>query len=1024
MKHIWAIAAKELRGYFNSAVALLFLATFLVAVMLFFFFVERFFARNIADVRPFFDWLPLLLIFLVSALTMRLWSEEQKTGTLELLLTLPVPIHRLVLGKFLASLILVAIALVLTLGLPITVSQLGELDWGPVIGGYLAALLLAGAYLSVGLCVSATTENQIVALIATAVVCFLLYLPGMQALTSLVSIDTGEFLRMLGTGSRFESIARGVLDLRDLAYYVSIMAVFLSLNTMLLRAKGWGSGQRSRTARRNTWLAVVLIAGNAIALNIWLRPIHAARIDITEHGLYSLSPSTEKILDGLEEPITIRGYFTSKIHDDIDPLVPQIKDMLREYQIAGDGNVRLEFIDPSEDEDLEKEANEEYNIQSLSIMSQDRHGRSVINAYFHVLVMYGSQTEVLSFEHLVRMETDGTGKPLFFLDNIEYEVTRSIRKAVQGFQSVESLFAEVSGNIVIEAYVSRTILPAATMAVTSKMDALVEEFSSQSDGKIEYQSFSDPQQLQERANELRITPYILPVDGKQTPVYFHWFVRIGDRRERIEVIADEQKSTTGVLRQSVINALRRTVPGFIRVVGLITPSAGAVSDAALHAPAMELPSPQKFSLVEKEIGDLYAIKPVDLAKGPMSDDFDVLVVAGPEKLKPRELLQLDQFLMRGGSMILLMGNHRPRKGFTATPSTEIVTSNMDPLLAAWGIKVGEHLIVDPRADRTILKLGRRLQDVFYPMFLRLDRNALKEGGIITNGVRTATMHFSTPLTPVPVEGAGPVETTILMRSSSDAWLHKARSVIPDFTAHPGLGFARPATMETGDPGPHVLAVAMTGTFKSAFAHLKAPGVAAGRESLDTLLDKSPEDTRLVVVGSSAFASDEMLAMAAQFGMETVDANVQFVHNLVDWALEDTELLSIRAIRTTGTLNVDADGRTKWEWMNYILVIVVLLLVVGVSRLLPRPKIDRSSAAPAADDDDIPGDDISDDDISDDDIDDDDDDDDDGEADDDDDGEADDDDDGEAEKGAASGEDEGDEDEASKPADASDEEDDA
>ncbi|MFW5878748.1 MAG: ABC transporter permease, partial [Myxococcota bacterium] len=144
MRHIWSIAMRELRGYFQSAVAVIFLATFLAVVMFTFFWVDKFFARNIADLRPLFDWLPILLIFLVGALTMRLWSEEHRSGTIEILMTMPVPTHRLVLGKFLAGLLLVAIALALTLGLPLSVSMMGDLDWGPVVGGYLAALLLAG----------------------------------------------------------------------------------------------------------------------------------------------------------------------------------------------------------------------------------------------------------------------------------------------------------------------------------------------------------------------------------------------------------------------------------------------------------------------------------------------------------------------------------------------------------------------------------------------------------------------------------------------------------------------------------------------------------------------------------------------------------------------------------------------------------------------------------------------------------------------------------------------------------------
>ena len=139
----WALARKELDAYFGSAMALIFVGTFLVATLFSFFWGENFWVRNIADVRPLFRWMPILMIFLVAALTMRQWSEEQRSGTLEILLTLPVRKAYLVLGKFIAVMLLIAVALALTLFLPVTVSLLGSLDWGPVIGGYLATLLMA-----------------------------------------------------------------------------------------------------------------------------------------------------------------------------------------------------------------------------------------------------------------------------------------------------------------------------------------------------------------------------------------------------------------------------------------------------------------------------------------------------------------------------------------------------------------------------------------------------------------------------------------------------------------------------------------------------------------------------------------------------------------------------------------------------------------------------------------------------------------------------------------------------------------
>ena len=171
MKKILSIAGKELKLYFGSPMALIFVGVFLVLTLFVFFWVDSFFARGIADVRALFEWMPLLMILLVAALTMHQWSREEESGNLQVLLTMPVRLIELVTGKFLSALALVAVALALTLFLPVTVAALGNLDWGPVIGGYMATLLLASSYIAIGLFISSRTDNQLVALIGTVAVC-------------------------------------------------------------------------------------------------------------------------------------------------------------------------------------------------------------------------------------------------------------------------------------------------------------------------------------------------------------------------------------------------------------------------------------------------------------------------------------------------------------------------------------------------------------------------------------------------------------------------------------------------------------------------------------------------------------------------------------------------------------------------------------------------------------------------------------------------------------------------------------
>ncbi|NOY14580.1 MAG: ABC transporter permease subunit, partial [Deltaproteobacteria bacterium] len=366
------VTRKELAGFFASPVAYIFLGSFLLVTLFIFFWSSAFFARNIADVRPLFEWMPLLLIFLVAALTMRMWSEERRMGTIEYLLTLPVSPLQLLIGKFLAGLALLALALLLTLPLALTVNLLGPLDWGPVWGGYLATMFLGAAYLAIGLFLSTRSDNQIVSLISTVLVCGFFYLLGSDLLTGFFGNRTGEILKLFGSGSRFSSITRGVIDLRDLYYYLSLVGVFFSLTLYSLERLRWAKDAGSR--RHKLWggLTLLLIA-NLLIGNLWLQQLGQARIDLTEGKIYSLSAASRQYLQQLREPLLIRGYFSAKTHPLLAPLVPRLRDLIEEYQLAGAGRVRAEFVDPQQNPELEAEANQKYNIKPIPFQVADRY---------------------------------------------------------------------------------------------------------------------------------------------------------------------------------------------------------------------------------------------------------------------------------------------------------------------------------------------------------------------------------------------------------------------------------------------------------------------------------------------------------------------------------------------------------------------------------------------------------------------------------------------------------------------------
>jgi ABC-2 type transport system permease protein len=237
MNRTLVVAGKELRSSLSSPAAYLFLAVFAVASWVLFFHVEKFFALDEASVRGLFRWMPWLLLFLAPPLTMRLWADERRLGTWEILATTPVTAETLVFGKFLAALALLVGGLVVTMSLPAVAAAFGDLDVGPVIGGYVGAALLGAAFLSIGLVCSSLVQDQFVALVLGWAACLATMLPGLPLWEGLMGAGAADALRSFGFNTRFEAIARGLIDLPDVAFYATVTAFFLVLNAALVRAR-------------------------------------------------------------------------------------------------------------------------------------------------------------------------------------------------------------------------------------------------------------------------------------------------------------------------------------------------------------------------------------------------------------------------------------------------------------------------------------------------------------------------------------------------------------------------------------------------------------------------------------------------------------------------------------------------------------------------------------------------------------------------------------------------------------------
>jgi ABC-2 type transport system permease protein len=943
MKQALSITRKELEGYFGSPMALIFVGVFLAVTLFSFFWVDTFFARGIADVRPLFRWMPLLLIFLVAALTMRQWSEEERSGTLEVLLSLPVSRIQLVTGKFLAVMTLVAVALGLTVFLPITVEMLGNLDWGPVVGGYLAALLLAAAYTAIGLFLSSRTDNQIVSLILTVLLCGLFYLVGSRGVTDFFGDRVSEILRAIGSGSRFESIERGVVDLRDLLYYLSLTGVFLTLNITSLHSKGWSSGERTRRYRRAISLTSILVVVNLVLANVWAYPLHARglRLDLTEGRQYTLSETTRDLLTNLQEPLLVRGYFSEKTHPLLAPLVPQIRDMLREYDAAAGGRMELEIIDPAQHPELEAEANQTYGIRPSPFQVSGRYETSVINSYFDILIRYGDQNVVLNFQDLIEVQPSGGGLDVR-LRNLEYDLTSAIKKVVYGFQSVEAVLAALEEPAELTVYLTPETLPQQLSDVPTTIEEVAGNIAAESDGKLTYEvvnpdAAGSPVTRQTLYDQYGIQPFATSLFSAES-YYMHMVLRVGDQAQ---VIYPSGEMTEADIRSSIEMTLKRSSPGFLQVVGLWIPPAQPQQNAFGQ---MQEPI-SSWQQLRQSLSQEYEVRSVDLSSGEVPSNVDVLVLVAPQGLTDKERFAIDQYLMRGGSLVVAAGNYGiqldPMQGGLALKPLE---DNLREMLGDYGITVEQSLVMDSQNEpfpvQTTRDVGgiqvREIQAMDYPFFVDIRTDGMASDSPIVSNLPAVTLNWASPIT-VDEEKNADREVTELLQSSPESWTRVDSNIQPDFNAYPQLGFP-----VGSDRKHHTLAVSVQGSFESAFKDKPSPFTEDAAEeeagageagtptpppsSLSTI-ESSPEASRLIVIGSAEFLDDVVFDLSSSLTRDRYLNSLQLVQNCVAWSTEDLELLNIRSRGTQSRVLVPLTEREQsfWEGGNY----VVALLALGV-----------------------------------------------------------------------------------------------
>ena len=333
--NVTAVARRELSAYFNSIIAYIFMVVFVLIscglYMLDFFLSQR------ADMRSFFSSLPIVLCVFLPAITMRLWAEDRRGNTLELLLTFPMQTHELVIGKFLASLIFFTLTLATSMTIPITLVSLGQPDLGPIGGAYLGSLLSGAFFLALGIFISGLCRDQIVAFISALILCFGLVFVGTDLVSATIDgwiSGGGTLLKILfGMLPHYASFARGIIDWRDVLYFVSGTAIFLVLNGF------WLEGRSRPKAAAIFSTATAISIGIFLIANWLLSDVALGRIDLTDGKIYTVSETSKKILQELKAPVLVKLYISpqEKMPTQMKLLEQDLVDKLDEIRIAGRG---------------------------------------------------------------------------------------------------------------------------------------------------------------------------------------------------------------------------------------------------------------------------------------------------------------------------------------------------------------------------------------------------------------------------------------------------------------------------------------------------------------------------------------------------------------------------------------------------------------------------------------------------------------------------------------------------------------
>jgi ABC-type uncharacterized transport system involved in gliding motility auxiliary subunit len=661
----------------------------------------------------------------------------------------------------------------------------------------------------------------------------------------------------------------------------------------------------------NIWLFCILVAGNLFLFNSLISNWNKARLDLTENKEHSLSSYTKKVIRNLPDRVEVHGIFTNHTHQKLKPLIPQIKDILHDYESESNGKIKVVFQDPSTNKAMGR-IYEEYQIKPKPIPLESKYKKEIKSIYFDLIIKYGDQSLKFSFDELIEVE-EISGSLNIKLKNLELVLTKGIQKVTSSFTSIESVMTSITTPVHVVYYkLPKSIREQLKKQYGEKELKALDEKLKESQKKVE--AISKKYKLSFKIQDM--------VEGFEPGDIL---ISYGNKKITFSTISGNVPGEEAINEKFDRN-LKRILPGFTKSVGFATPIPKTMrSNPMMGQYAKPQREPDLFDFLGQILQSEYKLERVDLNTGSIPS-VDVLLIVAPENYSEKAVYALDQYIMLGGRVVILADTSKINLRTSKQGSLVLdpVKSGLEGLLSSWGVVIEDKILADvncatipvPKEVQPGLMVLESMEYRYFPKFRYSKTHP------IVAGLPEIVMLWPGALS--YRKASDKIQMKPILNSSSKSWLTETGS---SFLADFSKKITPPVATKS-----HILAMALTGKFDSFFKGKSNPVLskstndATGKSSKKVNRISSPE-TRIVIIADADFVSN----IGKNFAEKQFETNFGLLKNSIEWvSTDEKEFLTSqkglpRPLKTLSDSKKSSLQHTIWIFSLLLLTLAYLLI---------------------------------------------------------------------------------------------------